>query len=212
MTQSVAVGPHGGGVPEDKKVLPRRRRRPTAGFVTVCLVYAALAVFFAWGMSTPDLDRVWTLHHQLKSGRGGGPRAPDPRLLGRSMVRHPELAGALLRDASIGLISSNSEGWIATSEATILRTKRSQAGAVQLEIASPDALLPIQVELEGQNWRESKQLTARGVHAIALPALSGTSELIVLRLKGRAAHADPSVLGVRVSFSDAASDRARAGS
>jgi hypothetical protein len=211
MTQGVAVAPHS-GEPEGAKVLPRRRRRPTAGFVTVCLVYAALAAFFGWGMTTPDLDRVWTLHHQLKSGRRGAPSAHDRRVLVRSMERHPELAGALLRDAGIGLISSNSEGWIATSEATILRTKRSQARAVELEIASPDALLPIQVELEGQSWRESKQLTARGMHSIALPTLAGSSGLIVLRLKGRAAHADPSVLGVRVFFNDAANDRARAGS
>lgn len=212
MTEGVAVSRQSAGVAEGKKVLPRRRRRPTAGFVTVCLVYAAVAAFFAWGMSTPDLDRVWTLHHQLKSGRLGAPSARDRGVLIRSMERHPELAGALLREANIGLISSNSEGWIATSEATILRTKQAHAGAMQLEIASSDALLPIQVELEGQGWRESKQLLTRGVHSIALPALRGTSELIVLRLKGRAAHADPSVLGVRVFFNDAAAVHARAGS
>jgi hypothetical protein len=211
MTEGVAVGPHSSGKSEGKKVVPRRRRRPTAGFVTVCLVYAAVAAFFAWGLSTPDLDRVWSLHHQLKSGRLGAPSAHDRRVLMRSMERHPELAGALLRDADIGLISSNSQGWIATAEATILRTKRANTDAIQLEIASPDSLLPIQVELEGQGWRETKRLPSRGLHAIAVPALKGSSELIVLRLKGQAAHADPSVLGVRVLFQDAA-HASRAGS
>lgn len=180
----------------------RRRRRPTTGFVAVIVVYAAVAAFFAWGISTPDLDRVWTLHHELKSGRLGAPRPADRDVLIRSMKRHPELADALLREASIGLISSNMEGWIATSEATIVRTQGAKAKAVQLEIASPEALLPITVELEGQGWREQRELTARGVHALALPALEDASELIVLRLKGQAAHADPSVLGVRVSFGD----------
>jgi hypothetical protein len=179
---------------------PRKRRRPTTGFVTVCAVYVAVAAFFAWGLSTPDLDRVWTLHHELKSGRVGAPSDRDRAVLIRSMKRHPELADALLREGDIGLISSNMEGWIATSEATIVRTEQAGARAVQLEIASSDTLLPITVELQGEGWREQRELAARGVHALSLPPLKGSPELIVLRLKGRAAHADPSVLGVRVLF------------
>jgi hypothetical protein len=182
------------------RLAPRRRRRPSAGFVTVCAVYAALALFFAWGLSTPDLDRVWTLHHELKSGRIGAPSKPDREVLMRSMARHPELAEALLRNASIGLISSNMDGWIASSEATIVRTRTAEASALQIEIASPEALLPITVELDGQGWHDEHELSSRGVHELALPKRKGGSELIVLKLKGRAAHADPSVLGVRVSF------------
>lgn len=179
---------------------PRRRRRPTTGFVTVCAVYVAVVAFFAWGLSTPDLDRVWALHHELKSGRVGAPSERDRNVLVRSMKRHPELAGALLREGEIGLISANMEGWIATSEATIVRTLRATVQELQLEVASPDALLPITVELRGQEWREQRELVARGVHTLSLPPLKGSAELIVLRLKGRAAHADPSVLGVRVLF------------
>jgi hypothetical protein len=179
---------------------PRKRRRPTTGFVTVCAVYAAVAAFFAWGLSTPDLDRVWMLHHQLKTGRVGAPGERDRAVLIRSMTRHPALAGALLREGDIGLISSNMEGWIATAQATIVRTKRAAAQDLQLDIASPDALLPITVELQGEGWRQQRELVARGVHTLSLPPLRAPSELIVLRLKGRAAHADPSVLGVRVLF------------
>ena len=185
---------------------PRKRRRPTTGFVTVCAVYVAVAAFFAWGLSTPDLDRVWALHHELKSGRVGAPGERDRAVLMRSMKRHPELADALLREGDIGLISSNMEGWIGTSEATIVRSRRANSGQLataqrlQLEIASPDTLLPITIELQGEGWREQRELAARGVHALSLPPLKGSSELIVLRLKGRAAHADPSVLGVRVLF------------
>lgn len=181
---------------------------PSAGFVTFCLVYASLGAFFAWGMSTPDLDRVWTLHHELKSGRIGAPSALDREVLVRSMERHPELASALLSEGDIGLISSNMEGWIASSEATVVRTKKANAGALQLEVASPDTLLPLTVEIEGQGFREEKQLATRGVHALALPPIRGAADLIVVRLKGQAAHADPSVLGVRVFFEEGA----RAGS
>lgn len=197
MSEAAAVG-------ASSRAAPRRRRRPTAGFVTVCVVYAAVAAFFAWGLSTPDLDRAWTLHHELKAGRIGAPSAGDRAVLHRGMAAHPELARALLRgdEEEIGLISANMEGWLAMSEATIVRTAASRARAVQLEIASPDALLPITIELEGRGWREQRELGTRGVHALPLPAPDGGAELIVLRLKGRAAHADASVLGVRVSFAE----------
>lgn len=171
--------------------------------MTVCLVYATLAAFFAWGLSTPDLDRVWTLHHQLKAGRIGAPSSRDREVLTRSMAIHPELAGALLReDAEIGLISANMEGWLGTAEATIIRTPQAAVSALQVEVASPDALLPITVELDGPGFKEKRELKTRGVHSLALPKPKGTPELIVLRLLGQAAHAEPSVLGVRVSFGD----------
>lgn len=182
---------------------PRRRRRPSSGFVTVCLVYAALAVFFAWGLSTPDLDRVWTLHHELKAGYIGAPSKRDRRVIERSMAEHAELADALLRDDGIGLISSNAEGWIASSDATIVRTRKAHGRALQVEVASPQALLPLELVLEGPGWHERHKLEARGVHDIALPPMKSDSELIVLELKGRAAHADASVLGVRVTFAPA---------
>jgi hypothetical protein len=167
-------------------------------------VYGAVAAFFSWGLSTPDLDRVWTLHHELKSGRIGAPNAKDREVLTRSMAAHPELASALLRDdTEIGLISANMEGWLGSAEATIVRTPTAAASNVQLEIASPDALLPITVELDGPGLKEKRELTTRGLHTIALPKAKGSPELIVLRLRGQAERAEPSVLGVRVSFGDA---------
>ena len=170
----------------------------------MCLVYAAVGAFFAWGLSAPELDRVWTLHHELKSGRIGAPSSRDRDVLTRSMARHPELAAALLREETeIGLISSNMEGWLGSAEATIVRTPKAAASAIQIEIASPDALLPMTVELDGPGFKEKRELTTRGVHSIPLPAAKGASELIVLRLRGRAEHAEPSVLGVRVSFGEA---------
>jgi hypothetical protein len=52
---------------------PGRRRRPSSGFVAVCATYVLAAAFLVWGFATPDLDRVWALHHELKIGKLGAP-------------------------------------------------------------------------------------------------------------------------------------------
>jgi hypothetical protein len=41
------------------------RRLPSIGFVAVVLTYGSSVAFLAWGMTTPPLDRVWVLHHEL---------------------------------------------------------------------------------------------------------------------------------------------------
>jgi hypothetical protein len=177
----------------------RRRRRPSSGFVIVCAVYAALAAFFVWGLSAPDLDRAWVLHHELKAGRVGAPSRDDIGVLTSAMARHDELARALLSEGEIGLISAHSEGWLTTTEATIVRTDKADARYLALEIATPAAHLPVAVDVEGQGWRKRLTIDSQGMHRIELPALPGQSELIVLRL-AEGAPRDPSAIGVRVSF------------
>ena len=44
------------------------RKHPSIGFAAVCATYILVAVFFFWGFKTPDLDRVWTVHHLMKLG------------------------------------------------------------------------------------------------------------------------------------------------
>ncbi len=172
---------------------------PSAGFVALCSVYAALAAFFAWGLSTPDLDRAWILHHELKAGHLGAPHGKDRELLTRAMSRHEELAHALLSEGEIGLISSHSEGWLTTTEATIVRTPKADARYLALEVATPREHFPIAVDVQGHGWSKHLAVDSQGVHRIELPALHGASELIVVRLADGAPR-DPSAIGVRVYF------------
>ncbi|MBW1810988.1 MAG: hypothetical protein JRJ87_22555, partial [Deltaproteobacteria bacterium] len=105
---------------------PYSRKYPSLGFIVICLTYAFTIGFFIWGISTPDLDRVWTIHHELKIGKMKKLKGNDRKILQASMQRHSYLARALLRNQQIGIISENSLGWIATPTVTILRTPKSK--------------------------------------------------------------------------------------
>lgn len=183
---------------------PRRRRLPSAGFVTLCAVYVGVAAFFAWGLAMPPLDRVWMLHHELKAGRIGAPNERAREVLATSMARHPALAAALLREGEIGLISRHSDGWLAMPEATVVRTSKATERFLVLEIATPRNLLPFKVAVKGHGWSKELEITRHGLRGVPLPALRGGAEVIVVKLKGRELRDDPSVLGVRISFSNAA--------
>ncbi len=183
---------------------PTRRRLPSAGFVALFAIYACVAAFFVWGLSTPPLDRVWTLHHELKSGRIAVPRERDRQVLAQSFARHPELASALLSDAEIGLISAHSEGWIALPAATVVRTSKAVERFLVLEVATPSSLLPFTVELRGEGWKQHVEVGKAGIRGIELPVLRSGSEAIVVKLRGHGLRADPSVLGVRITFAQAA--------
>jgi len=167
----------------------------------VCATYVLVAAFFVWGFSTPDLDRVWTLHHELKIGKLGKLKAGDRALLEDCMARHPRLALDLLDNVEIGIISAHSEGWIATPTATILRT--TEAGKYQsliLEVQTPRDLLPYRLVVKGRGWEKTREVGEQGRLEIDLPPVPETPEIIEVRMRGQSFEPDPSILGVRVGF------------
>jgi len=179
---------------------PRRRRLPSSGFVAVCATYLVAAAFLAWGFSTPPLERVWTLHHELKIGKLGAPNGSDRKLVQAALHRHADLAHALLPEGEIGLVSAHNDGWIATPEATIVRTPAARDRVLKLDVETPRDLLPFTVDVRGDGWRKSANVTQHGSYELDLPAAHPGPELILVRLKGRDLRDDPSVLGVRISF------------
>jgi hypothetical protein len=178
-----------------------RWQRPSLGFSIVVLTYALTVGFFAWGLSTPPLDRVWQLHHELKIGRIFKLEKEDRKLLLSAMARHPALAAALLPSGQIGIISANRDGWVDTPHVTIVRTPRSTATVrIVLDIQTPPQHIPYEIEVDGTSWEQELTVEARGVMHIDLPPPPATPELVTLKLKGDELRADPSSLGVRVTF------------
>ena len=96
-----------------------RWKKPSGGFVALCLTYLTGALFFAWSLATPDLDRVWTLYHMLKIGGVGHLAQDDRELFGAALTRHDNLAVALLHGAEIGVVSAHDSGWIASPNVTV---------------------------------------------------------------------------------------------
>jgi len=184
--------------------VPQRRKHPSAGFLAVCGTYLLAFGFLLWGLSTPTLDRVWTLHHELKVGRRGAPKDGDLAGMRAALARYPSLASALLPEGEIGLISANREGWLETPEVTILRTAKATERLLRIEVGTPLDLLPFAIELDGKSLHQRLRAKEHGVLELTLPPVEGASELLVLRLRGKKLRADPSVLNVRVTFAEAA--------
>jgi len=176
-------------------------RWPSPGCLAVCTTYVLVAAFFIWGFSTPDLDRVWTLHHELKIGKMEKLKAGDRALLEECMARHSGLARDLLDNAEIGIISAHSEGWIATPTATILRTTNSEKyRSLILEVQTPRDLLPYRIIVRGRGWEETREVDEQGRLEIDLPPVPQAPEVVEVRMRGRSFEPDPSILGVRVGF------------
>jgi hypothetical protein len=184
--------------------IPGRRRLPSAGFVSLCGTYLAVGAFLSWGLSTPPLDRVWVMHHELKVGRRGAPKAADLRQLRDALERYPGLTTALLPEGEIGLISAHREGWVETPEATILRTDKATERVLRIEVGTPLDLLPFAIDVEGDTFEREVKAKDHGVLEVPLPPVEGHGEAIVVRLRGKKLRADPSVLNVRLTFADAA--------
>jgi hypothetical protein len=169
--------------------------------VAVCATYALVAAFFVWGVSTPDLDRVWTLHHELKIGKLKKMKSGDRDRLEACMARYPRLARALLDGEDIGLISAHSDGWIATPTATILRTEKAgRYRVLGLEIQTPRDLLPYDIVVRGRGWTQRLEVTEQGALEVDLPDPPEVPEVVEVRMQGQSFEPDPSVLGVRARF------------
>jgi hypothetical protein len=88
------------------------RWRPSGGFMLLCLTYAGLVGLLAWGFATPDLDRVWTLYHELRIGRRPPLSHNDWQLLRRTVEEQPDLARRTDRRPASGS-TERSPRWLA---------------------------------------------------------------------------------------------------
>lgn len=179
----------------------RRLPRPSLGFSIVVATYALTIAFFAWGLSTPPLDRVWHLHHELKIGRTFKLSKEDRQLLTSAMQRHPSLAAAMLDSGQAGIISAHRDGWIDTPYVTLIRTPRSPASLrLTFDVQTPLVYIPYNIEIDGAGWERKVAVEARGKLEVELPPPPAQPELIIIKIKGDELRADPASIGVRLGF------------
>lgn len=187
-------------------------RWPSAGFVAVWLTYGLVAVFFVWGFSTPPLDRVWSLAQGLKTGQIQRLKARDRATLSSSLVRYPALAGSLLDEREIGIISANNDGWIATPTATILRTPKSGGQrTLRLDVQTAVDLIPFEILVRGESFEKTVAVTGQGRLDIPLPEATTQPEIFEVRVRGKKFSADPSVLSLRLLFPEGPAKQPRSG-
>ena len=174
---------------------------PSIGCLAILLTNLALAAFLIWGFQKPPLHRVWELHHELKIGAVGKLSPQDHALLSTELHEHAELAGALLSEGSIGLVSANSDGWLETPDATVIRSAKAGAPCIMnLHVKIPDDALPLAVEVSGSGWQRSLSIGRQGVTRLPLPNTEAAPEIITLAVVAKGSDAEVATMGVRVTF------------
>lgn len=180
---------------------PTPGRLPSLGFVAVLLVYAAVAGFFAWGASTPPLDRVFRVTQALRGNDRLRMGADVRALLLRELRKHPALRQALLRDQSIGILSAHQQGWLAAPTAWVLRFPDAErVRALRLDVHTAPERLPFTLTVRGPTFRKRTTVSAPGAIEIELPPPGPAPEIIEVRLGGKRFAPDPSELAVKLSF------------
>lgn len=176
------------------------RRAPSVGFVALVLVHMAAVAMLTWAFSTPRLDRIWTLHHELKIGKISKLKADDRQLLTEAMIDHPTLGHALIKRGDIGVVSANRDGWIEHPFATLVRTSNAKTAAILVNVETSPEHLPFSIEFESGPWEYNLQVTERKEYRVELPQTDGAPEIITVEVKGKRFKADPAILGLQLHF------------
>ena len=91
--------------------------------------------------------------------------------------------------------------WLDQIEAVLgASATRGSRAHLLLDVQTPPQHLPYRLLLEGPGWQQERQVQARGVLTLDLPPPPTQPELLTLKLEGDGLRADPSSLGVRVTF------------
>jgi hypothetical protein len=84
---------------------------------------------------------------------------------------------------------------------TIIRTPRSPVNLrLILDVQTPPQHIPYEIEIDGSGWEREVSVEARGMMSIELPPPPAVPEIVTLKIKGDELRADPSSLGVRITF------------
>lgn len=159
---------------------------PSGGFIAICLTYCLVFGFFMWGFTTPELDRVWTICHEIQSGKTTKLQNKDLIILSRNMAKYPNLAGELLKGKNIGLITPNNEGWSKTGNAIVLRTPDSVTDStLNIKLPGDQLFQSSYIEVRGNcgsgdkwRWQKKIKISQTRVVKITLPCPSRTPEII----------------------------------
>ncbi len=177
-------------------------RWPSLSFVALVLAWAAAIAFLAWGATDPELEQVWRLHQELRSGRRVSLSPPEAALLERTLGAHPGLAEDWLDGARLGLLSAEEGGWLRAPGAVLLRARgAAPQPALRLDVQLAAEHLPLEVELRCGEALGRLRCERAGSHELALPA--GEAALCQLEMAGPGGRPLPSPPAVRLLLSEA---------
>ena len=164
-----------------------RRATPGAGFVLLVASWTGLAVFLAWGLATPDLDRAWWL---LQRTDQGAPElsAEEAEVLARCIARHPALALARLGDKPVKHLARTAGGWSTAPRSYFLALQGPQAGLRVVLEARGATRWPLMVDVAvggaGCRLEYARRGTQECVVPLPSPGAAGRPVLGRLAVRG----------------------------
>lgn len=76
------------------------------GFLLIVISYSFSFVFFSWGFSKPDLERVWEIYHEVKIGKIKSLTEKDKLILTKNLKKHSSLEEEFLKNKKFKFINS----------------------------------------------------------------------------------------------------------
>jgi len=143
--------------------------RPSAGFLLLVVSCSLLIATLVWGLSTPELERVWLIMQGMQRSGFRSLMAEDVKRLEVALTHYPTLPRAFIGRASVGFIEPTHEGWINLAQPHIIRSGLS-ANKITLDIECQAAAssYPITIALENNAGRRELRFTANGHQSLEL--------------------------------------------
>jgi len=172
-------------------------RWPSLSFVALVLAWGVAIAFLAWGFSTPELEELWRLRHELRTGQKATLSEAELARLEHALDAHPRLVEDYLDGARLRVLSAAEDGWLRVPGAVLLRARGAgQRAALRLDVQVAPGLLPLEVELRCGAGRAHLRCEQVGSFELALPA--GEAALCQLELRGPDGRPLAGAAGVRL--------------
>lgn len=92
------------------------------GFLLILISYSISILFFSWGFSKPDLERVWEIYHEFKTDKINTLTENDRIILSKNLIKYSNLKNEFLKEKEIAILNTNINGLIKYKDSvTILR-------------------------------------------------------------------------------------------
>lgn len=92
------------------------------GFLLILISYSISILFFSWGFSKPELERVWEIYHEFKTDKINTLSENDRIILSKNFIKYSDLKNEFLKEKEIAILNFNVNGLIKNKNSvTILR-------------------------------------------------------------------------------------------
>lgn len=132
---------------------------PGAGLVVALLSCLLGALFAAYALTPPRLDRVWRSESALRVGWGSPLSSRELSRFQASLCEHPGLAESLLEGKPARIVSANRSGVTETGYAYFVLSKEAERLGVRVEAPGRELEKPKRVRLRWADRREELLVT-----------------------------------------------------